>query len=313
MKYLVTGGCGFIGTNLVHHIFATDDDADVIIVDNLSKGKIENQHSNAVLIKDDIVHSLTADIYSKDVDVMIHLAANTGVIPSIENPRKDCTDNVLGTFNYLEAAKNNKVKKFIFASSGGAAVGDKKPPINEEIVPKPIAPYGASKVAGEVYCSAFYGSYGLDTYALRFSNVYGPHSENKDGNLVPKYIMAAIKGEQFYIYGDGEQTRDFIYVGDLVRAIMSAAKTEHSGGEVFQVATNKPTSVLGIVEMLDRISFNYLGYSPEVVFKPGRKGEVKDNYADTSKIKSVLDFEPEVDLYDGLEKTFVWFVENWRS
>jgi UDP-glucose 4-epimerase len=310
MKYLVTGGCGFIGTNLVHRIFLEDKEAEVFVVDDLSKGKIENLHPSASLYRGNITDSLLAFTLCRCMDVVVHLAANTGVIPSIEDPRKDCESNVLGTFNYLEASARNNVKKFIFASSGGAAVGDKKPPINEEIVPKPISPYGASKVAGEVYCSAFYGSYGLDTYALRFSNVYGPHSENKDGNLIPKYIMAAIKKEPFYIYGDGKQTRDFIYVGDLVRAIMAATKTESPGGEVFQVATNKPTSVLDVVRMLNRISLIYLKYSPEVIFRPGRKGEVKDNHADISKVKNILGFEPEVDLYNGLEKTFLWFMEN---
>lgn len=306
MRWLVTGGCGFIGTNLVKYIFNNDKKAKVTIVDNLVVGKKENAHPLAVLVTGNVTDGHLALRICDHIDIVVHLAANTGVLPSIEDPALDCYSNVIGTFNYLEAARRSGVKKFIFASSGGAAVGNKTPPINEEIVPAPISPYGASKVSGEAYCSAYHGAYGLATYALRFSNVYGPHSEIKKGNLIPNFIMAAINKKQFRIYGDGSQTRDFIYVEDLVSAIALVAASDCGGGEIFQVATGKPTSVLGIVECLNGITGDYV----DVTFDAPRAGEVKNNYLDISKIKKVLGFVPKIDIRIGLERTFAWFLEK---
>ena len=146
---------------------------------------------------------------AKGIDTIIHLAANTGVGPSIEKPQVDMSVNIIGTFNYLEASRVNKISKFIFASSG-APIGEVEPPIHEEIPPHPLSPYGASKLAGEGYCSAYKNTFGIETVVLRFGNVYGPGSINKS-SVVAKFIRKAINGDILEIYGDGMQTRDFIY------------------------------------------------------------------------------------------------------
>ena len=264
MKWLITGGCGFIGRNLVKELFEEGGHA-IRIVDNLSVGSREDlaqvcdftesdpdisspqhsvlntQSSVVQLIAGDIIDDQVAIKLAKGVDVIVHLAANTGVGLSVEDPRSDCINNVLGTFNYLEAARQNAVKRFVFASSG-APIGECEPPIHEELAPHPVSPYGASKLSGEAYCSAFYHSFGVETVALRFGNVYGPLSGHKN-SVVARFIRQAINGETLEIYGDGYQTRDFINIDDLVRAIRLSEHKPEIGGEAFQIATNKETAL----------------------------------------------------------------------
>jgi UDP-glucose 4-epimerase len=247
----------------------------------------------------------------KGIDAIVHLAANTGVIPSIEDPRSDCTANVLGTLNYLEAARQNAVKRFVFASSG-APLGEQSPPIHEEMVPHPISPYGASKLCGEAYCSAYYGSYGLETVALRFGNVYGPHSTHK-GSVVARFIKHIMASEPLPIYGDGNQTRDFIYVVDLVEAILSAIEKPDIGGQVFQIATHQEHTVGEVAEELNALAQEHLGRTSPIVYEKERKGEVRRNFADIGKARRMLGFEPKHDLKQGLEKTFLWFLERSRT
>ena len=245
---------------------------------------------------------------AQGMECIVHLAANTGVIPSIENPRTDCETNVIGTFNYLEAARQNGAKKFIFASSG-APLGEQIPPINEEKIPKPISPYGASKLAGEGYCSAFFGSFGLKTMALRFGNVYGPRSTHK-GSVVAKFIKQALSGETLVIYGDGNQTRDFIYIDDLVNAIMAAASAD-LGGEIFQIATHKETTVNEIAKMLKTIVESKTGNIVNLIYAEERAGEVKRNFSDISKARRILGWEPKWSVEEGLKATVEWFIKKW--
>ena len=234
MNWLVTGGCGFIGTALIRSLMQEGDHA-VRVVDNLSVGTREDLAAagDFVEVSSDgpgpiasggQVELLAGDITDKDLalraargaDVIVHFAANTGVMPSVEDPRGDCMSNVVGTLNYLEAARHNDVGRFVFASSGGTVIGEVEPPIHEEMVPHPVAPYGASKLAGEGYCSAYFQTFGVETVALRFGNVYGPLSGHKN-SVVARFIKRAVEGEVLEIYGDGTQTRDFIFVDDLDR------------------------------------------------------------------------------------------------
>lgn len=244
----------------------------------------------------------------RGVDAIVHLAANTGVIPSIENPMEDCMSNVIGTVNFLEAARLAGTERFILASSS-APLGEQDPPIHEEIVPRPISPYGASKLSGEAYCSAYFGSFGLDTVALRFGNVYGPRSSHK-GSVVAKFIKHIFAGEDLPIYGGGTQTRDFIYVEDQVTAILMALEKPGIGGEVFQIATHREHTVGEIAENLNQLAEKHLGKKSRIVYEQERKGEVKRNYSDISKARRMLGFEPKVSLEKGLEKTFLWFLEE---
>jgi UDP-glucose 4-epimerase len=258
------------------------------------------------LVVGDILDAELALQVSKDADVIVHLAANTGVAPSVENPRMDCEANVFGTLNYLEAARHCDVKRFVFASSGAPA-GEVEPPIHEELPPHPVSPYGASKLAGEGYCSAYFRSFGVETVCLRFGNVYGPLSGKKD-SVVAKFIKCALDGLPLEIYGDGKQTRDFIYIDDLIRSIRLAASVESAGGETFQIATNQETTVGELVEKLVPVLERFGVTGTKVAYGERRQGDVMRNFSDTTKAREVLGWECLEKLDTGLEKTIAWFL-----
>lgn len=320
MKWLITGGCGFIGTSLIKALVAEEGHY-IRVLDNLSVGNRKDLASVCDFTEtlafncfDNTVELLIGDILdedlavraSKDVDIIVHLAANTGVGPSVENPRKDCVTNVTGTFNYLEGARHNKVKRFVFASSG-APVGECTPPIHEELPAHPVSPYGASKLAGEGYCSAYYRTFGVETVALRFGNVYGPRSGHK-ASVVAKFIKQAMNGEPLEIYGNGKQTRDFIYIEDLVRAIQLAAIQENIGGEIFQIATNKETTVSEMVDVLLPILKDRGLNNVNVIYGKKRQGDVMRNFSDTTKAKDTLGWCNNASLSKGLSLTVAFFM-----
>jgi UDP-glucose 4-epimerase len=254
---------------------------------------------------------LDADITRKvteGVDTIVHLAANAGVLQSVENPRQDMEVNVFGTFNMLEAARQNDVKRFIFSSSG-APIGECEPPIHEELAPHPVSPYGASKLSGEGYCSAFYQTYGLETAVLRFGNVYGSGSNNKS-SVIAKFIKQALIGESLEIYGDGKQSRDFIYIDDLVEAIIKAAIVKEASGEVFQIATNKEHTVNEIADILSRLLKNRPVTDLQITYRKPRIGEVRRNFSDTSKACKLLGWKAKVSLDEGIENTVEWFLKK---
>ena len=224
--------------------------------------------------------------------------------------------NVVGTFNMLEAARQNSVQRFIFASSS-APIGEVEPPITEDKPPKPVSPYGASKLAGEGYCSAYYRTFGIKTVSLRFGNVYGPKSKHKS-SVVAKFIKQALAGETLEIYGDGSQTRDFIYIDDLIQAIClavapkpqsSALSTFSPYGEVFQIATHKETTVNEIGDRIKEIIEKEMGKKISVIHGESRLGDVKRNYSDISKARKILGYSPMFDLGKGLKKAFQYFFE----
>lgn len=324
MRWLITGGCGFLGTNLIRSLLAEEGHS-IRVVDNLSVGSRDDLSTvcrfvevgteaawgdgGAVqLVIGDIMDDKLAHQAVAGADVIVHFAANTGVGPSVENPRMDCLNNVIGTFNYLEAARSCNVKRFIFASSG-APVGECEPPIHEEMVPHPVSPYGASKLAGEAYCSAYFRTFKIDTVALRFGNVYGPGSGNKS-SVVAKFIKQALNGEALEVYGDGMQTRDFIYVEDLVRAVRAAATKPGVGGEIFQIATNAETNLRELLDCMMEV-FKENGIAvPEVRFSAPRVGDVKRNFSDISKAKRVLSWSAGMNLKDGICSTLSWFLKK---
>ncbi len=329
MNFLITGGCGFIGTSLIK-ILTSDGTHSIRVVDNLSVGTRENlgsvcrfiekspselDHSTArtnpphiELVVGDVLDEELAHKVTGGVDVIVHLAANTGVGPSVDDPRQDCQTNVIGTFNYLEAARHNGVKRFIFASSG-APIGECEPPIHEEIAAHPVSPYGASKLAGEGYCSAYFRTFGVETVALRFGNVYGTGSGHKS-SVVAKFIRQAMQGETLEIFGDGNQTRDFIFIGDLVRAIRLAATVDGVGGEIFQIATNTETTVGELANKLLAVLAEAGISDTKLEHSSQRLGDVMRNFSDTSKAKRMLGWNVEVELTDGLKKTVEWFMQK---
>lgn len=321
MKWLITGGCGFIGTNLIRRLLKEDGDTHSIrVYDNLSVGNrddlekissFEEINSNAPgEISDTGVELVVGDIRDSDVaqraasgaDVIVHLAAQAGVPTSVEDPRYDFEANALGTFNLLEAARYQEVDRFVFASSA-APIGECEPPIHEDMACNPKAPYGASKLAGEGYCSAYHGSYGIDTVALRFGNVYGPRSGHKS-SVVAKFIRRALNGKTLEIYGDGQQTRDFIHTDDLTRAIFLAATESDVGGEVFQIATNSETTINELADLIVETLDKEIGLeNVDVCHKDPRAGDVRRNYSDTSKAENVLGWVPIVGLAEGIRRT----------
>jgi len=328
-RWLITGGCGFIGTNLVRNLVSKGKYF-IRIVDNLSVGtredlakvckfsekqKVKSEKTSSILpqvelIIGDILDEQFAIKMIQGVDVIVHLAAGTGVGPSVENPRRDMEVNAIGTFNMLEAARHRNVKKFVFASSG-APLGEAKPPMHEELAPHPISPYGASKLAGEAYCSVYYGTFGIETTTLRFGNVYGPRSGHKN-SVVAKFIRQAIHGETLEIYGDGKQARDFIYIDDLIQTILLAATREGIGGETFQIATNTETTVSELVDTLLPILANSGFNDINVRHCKPRLGDVRRNFSDTSKAQKMLGWKARVDLSDGLRRTVEWFTKDWK-
>lgn len=363
VNWLVTGGCGFIGLNLVKNLIKEGGHY-IRIVDNLSVGSREDLTQScelteleiklqnlepSILSPQDLPHSLDLDLRSfhsaayeikpgtvssalctmpgkvdlivadilddrlalkaaQGIDVIVHLAANTGVTTSVEDPRSDCLNNIVGTINYLEAARFNNVKRFVFASSS-ASVGECEPPIHEEVVPHPISPYGASKLSGEAYCSAYFQTFGVETVVLRFGNVYGPLSRQKN-SVVAKFIKRIMEDKPLEIYGDGKQTRDFIYIDDIVQAIRFSSTVDRIGGETFQVATNMETSVENLTEKLLSIIDIFGLKSVNKIYTETRRGDMKRNFSDTSKAQKHLGWHSEFELSDGLKRTFEWFLEK---
>ena len=325
MKWLITGGCGFIGTNLVSRLLE-DDENTIVVLDNLSVGTRDdlsvvgdfeelsseshaaNQKQRVALIEADIMSESALLSAAADVDVIVHLAANTGVGPSVENPRQDCLTNVIGTLNVLEAARVSN-SRVVFASSG-APIGECEPPIHEELPAHPVSPYGASKLAGEGYCSAYFRSFGVETVALRFGNVYGQRSRHKS-SVVAKFIGHALASETLEVYGDGGQTRDFIYVDDLIDAVLMAADSKNAPGEVFQIATDRETTVNELVEILRKAIATQ---RPELELhtenSDARIGDVRRNFSDTSKAMQLLGWQAKHSLAEGLDATLRWFLES---
>lgn len=303
---LVTGGCGFIGANLVR--FLRERTAwRVRVIDNMQTG--DPGHVSQELA--DVVEGNVADPQALEpalegIDAVIHLASTTGVVPSVEDPAWDFEGNPLPTFRLLDACRRRGIDRVVFASSG-ATLGEAPPPVNEEVLPRPLSPYGAGKLAGEAYCQAFAASHGMQTAALRFSNVYGPFSLRKKGNAIPNFIRRSLSNEPMVIYGDGMQTRDFIYVEDLCDCIHRAATADGIGGEVFQVAIGAETAILDLAELVKKVT----GAESEISFEPKRAGEIYKSWADISKARRVLGFDPQIDLEEGITRTIDWYRENW--
>jgi UDP-glucose 4-epimerase len=324
-RYLVTGGCGFIGKRLIASLVGRPDTAFVRVVDDLSfgsrealgaigpfeesAGQVPRLSKNRLqLVVGSICDAGLAVDACRDIDIVVHLAANTGVAPSIADPRYDCSTNVIGTFNYLEGARFGGVARFVFASSG-AVTGEVEPPIHELVPTRPLSPYGASKLAGEAYCFAYAKSFGLRTVALRFSNVYGPGSGHKQ-SVVAKFIRQALDGESLVIYGDGGQTRDLIYIDDLVEAVTLSALTEGLSGEVFQVATSRETTIQELVTVLKQALAAEGAGIPEVNYESIRPGDMRRNYADIAKAKAMLGWQAQVALPEGLRRTVRWALDQ---
>jgi len=322
-RWLITGGCGFIGRNLILALQRAEPLCRVRVLDDLSVGterglaavtpyatvaaeECARETSSVQLVVGSVTDLDSARACARGVDVVVHLAAHTGVVPSVEDPFEDARVNVTGTLNLLEGARQARARAFVFASSG-APLGTQIPPLHEEMAPRPASPYGASKLAGEGYCSAFFHSYGLPAVVLRFSNVYGPLSSMKE-SVVARFIRRAIAREPLVIYGDGSQTRDYIFVEDLVQCIVSAARSS-AGGQVLQVATGVETPLNELVGTMRTLLEPRIG-AMVVEHAPARAGEVARSCADISKVRRLVGWSPRWSLADGLAQTVSWFLEQ---
>jgi UDP-glucose 4-epimerase len=299
LKVLVTGGAGFIGSHLVDRLVS--EGCIVRVLDDLSSGKLANiaGHLSAgrlEFVQGDIRDTALVGKCLSDVDAVVHLAALIDVAGSVVDPDLTYDVNVTGTFRLLKEAKRCKVRKFVLASST-AVYGDVKVlPVKEDAVLSPISPYAASKAAGEAFCTAFTNCYGLNTVRLRFFNVYGPRSEKTFySGVITKFLNQALKGEDLVIYGDGEQTRDFIYVSDIVEALFLALKTEEMG-EVFNVCTGVPTTVNELARTLRTVTKRDL----HVRHSERRTGDILFSYGDPHKAKRKLGFTAKTSLKKGL-------------
>jgi UDP-glucose 4-epimerase len=307
MKVLITGGCGFVGTNLAH--FLVPAGYDLRVLDDESMGHRSSLGDLPVdFIKGSITDPEAVAAALADVDAVVHLAADTRVMDSIDNPVKNFDSNVIGSFTLLQGMRAAGVKRIVAASTGGAILGEVPCPVHEEIMPRPLSPYGASKLAMEGYLSAFSGAYGFKSAALRFSNVYGPRSLHK-GSVVALFFRQILAGEDLVVFGDGEQIRDYVYAIDLAKGITAALESEVDG--VFQLGTGIPTTLNQLIAEIREV----IGpdYPFEVNYVDKRQGEIVNTYCDISKAQRTFGYEVPTRLREGLAETWEWFLKQPRT
>jgi len=302
MKVLVTGGAGFIGSNLVRQLVA--DSNDVTVLDNLMSGF----HSNLIpfpevrFIKGDVRDGVAVAEAIKDAEVVFHLAASVGNKRSIDHPLIDADINVMGTITVLEAARHAGVRKIVASSSAGIFGELKTLPIKEDHPAEPDTPYGSSKLCMEKECLAYAKLYDIEAVCLRYFNVYGPNQRfDAYGNVIPIFVFKMLRGEHLTIFGDGEQTRDFVNVKDVVQANIKAAMRRGVSG-AFNIGSADRITINRLVKLLRVIS----GIEPQVVYGPLRPGDVLHSMAEISAAHNSFDFAPSVSMEEGLGEYISW-------
>lgn len=303
MRVLVTGGAGFIGSHIVDRLIA--DGYQVTVVDNLSTGLIKNVHPAAEFVRMDIeVEDIRLLFARKQFDYVVHQAAQTMVSASFKHPDADCRVNVTGLVNVLEACRHTGVKKFLFASSA-AIYGDvAKLPVTEDTLPNPASFYGLSKWAGERYIDLYARTYGFTAVILRYANVYGERQgEGGEGGVVSIFSRKLAEGKPLAIYGDGGQTRDFVYVGDVAAANIRALTSDTANG-VYHVSTHSEISVNGIVDAFEAI----VGQPVEKVYQEARRGDIYRSVLSNEKALQELGWQPATQLIEGLRRTYEDFL-----
>jgi nucleoside-diphosphate-sugar epimerase len=310
-KALVTGGSGFVGSYLSEALL--DKGCKVRIIDNLSTGFIENinhllELNSVEFIKGDISDIEVCLKAVKDVDLVFHQAAQINPVRAVEEPLFDFDVNAKGTLNLLEACRRKDIKKFIFASTN--VYGNPKYlPIDENHPIDLLSPYAASKLSGEAYCIVYHNAYGIETTRLRNTNIYGPRqrSTKSESGVITIFIERILKSLPPIIFGDGEQTRDFIYVSDTVQGNILAAESEKSKGEVFNIGYGKETSINALAKYILKIAGKE-DLTP--VYQSGRAADFRRCIADIRKARDVLNFSPKVNFENGLKKTINWWKQK---
>jgi UDP-glucose 4-epimerase len=304
VRVIVTGGAGFIGSHVVDALVARGDE--VAVVDSLVHGKRENVSQGAELHEQDIREPLDALFDAVRPDAVFHLAAQADVRVSVEHPVMDADVNVLGTVRVLEAARSHGAQ-VVFSSTGGAIYGECEAPAKETSPCEPISPYGTAKLAAEEYLRSYNRLYGTKHVALRYGNVYGPRQDpHGEAGVVAIFLGLLARGEQATIFGNGLQTRDYVYVGDVARATLSAVG--HDGG-VFNVGTGQETSVVDLYSLCARVA----GSSAAPLHAEARLGELQRSFLDTGLTERELSFRAMVGLEDGLGATWDWVLESRKD
>ncbi len=301
----MTGGAGFIGSHVVASLLTKGDS--VVILDNFSSGRKENLAGleQARLVEGDVRDFEMLDGLLESADVVFHLAAVVSVLTSLEDPQTTWEVNLKGTYNVLEASHRAKVKRVVYISSSAVYGEYPKLPFVENHPPQPESPYALSKLAGEQLCSLYWRLYGLETVALRLFNVYGPRQNpfSQYANAIPNFTRRLLTGQTPTIYGDGNQTRDFVYVGDVVQAAELAARSKKAVGGVFNVGSGKRISVNKLFSEIQKI----LKTEARPEFSPRKQGDVLHTWADVKLARRVLGFSPKADLARSLRETVLWF------
>lgn len=308
-RVLVTGGAGFIGSNLADELIRRG--AKVRIVDNFVTGFRENLdeiQGDFDFIEADVADPDAMRRAVEGVEVVFHQAALPSVPRSVDNPLETHNACVNGTFNVLNAARDAGVRRVIYAASSSAYGDQQTLPKVETMRPEPLSPYAAAKLAGELYCTVFSQVYGLETFALRYFNVFGPRQNpsSQYSGVISRFIDAFMKGGTPVIYGDGEQSRDFTYIANVIDANIKAAEATSGIGEVMNVANGERVSLLQLVEVMKKVTGRM---DAEIDFQPERKGDVKHSQADNTRAKEWLGYEKLVGLEEGIRNTIDW----WRS
>ncbi len=305
-RFLVTGGAGFIGSNICRQLVR--EGCFVRVVDNLLTGKRSNLAEvwdKIEFVEADMGVPEVARAVVKEIDVVLHEGALPSVPLSVDNPANTHRHCVDATFTMLLAARDAHVKRFVYAASSSAYGDTPTLPKVETMAPNPLSPYAVGKLVGEYYCSVFSKVYGLETIALRYFNVFGPHQDpaSQYAAAIPAFVTAILRNQPPTIYGDGEQTRDFTYVDNVVQANLLAARAKETHGEVVNVACGEAVTVNAIIDTINRL----LGKNVQPIYAPARAGDVKHSLADITAARKLIGFEPVILFRAGLEKSIDWY------
>ena len=308
-KFLVTGGAGFIGSNICRKLVSNG--CFVRVVDNLLTGKKRNLADiidKIEFIEADMGDEQVARSAMKDIDVVLHQGALPSVPRSVDDPAAAHRHNVDATFTLLLAARDAGIRRFVYASSSSAYGDTPTLPKVETMAPQPLSPYAVGKLTGEYYCSVFHQVYGLETISLRYFNVFGPYQDptSQYAAAIPAFVTAILKNEPPTIYGDGQQSRDFTYVDNVVEANLLAARAKQTKGEVLNIACSQAVTVNEIIDMINDL----LGKNVKPIYASPRPGDVRHSLADITAAKKLLGFKPIIGFMDGLKLAIDWYRDN---
>ena len=307
--FLVTGGAGFIGSHIVHRLYG--DGARVRVVDNLSTGKKErlrDLNGSIDLVEDDLTDPHVCDRAVQGVDYVLHQAAVPSVYRSIQDPIATNRANVIGTLNLLESCRQHKVRRLVYAASSSAYGDTQVLPKKEDMGANPLSPYALQKFVGERYCKLYNDLYGLETVSLRYFNVFGPSQDpwSEYSAVIPKFATRLHCGQSLSVYGDGEQSRDFTYVDNVVEANILAIRAQKASGAVINVGCGERLSLNRLIQLLEEI----LQTQAVVNYEPARRGDVRHSLADISLARELLGYQPKVTVLEGLRRTVEFFVSH---